>query len=526
MRIAKTHPNTQDGILHTSQHITEPTEKQARNLRYLHRHGGHLLRVLPDKTPVRGRSWRRQRAGIRTLLKHDGLLGLMPASLGLSVLDVDHATTEAGYRALLEQYPPLLSLPSRTLGRYHLYYADEAPRPNATFKAFGCSGDVRSANGYVVLWDDAGDRLAEVLRLPWQETAASDFPAHLMNPFLSKLPPRKRGRRPKGQRGSIREDELYNLSQIPVGHRHDALFYNLRYTAYRTTRGRDYEPWETHTITIAMDMNGKFQEPLPDRQVIADARYVARWCWLNLAPHINVHDHSPELQSLRGELSGITRRQGTPLDADPEPWAALDISRRTWYRNYRYAEANLAQEDEKISKANDPDAFQHYRRMGISSGKARRKGTPLERHPEPWVAEGISRATWYRRRAAEQTATAELERKENMAAISREAGIKSGEVRRQGAPLEHDRQPWLALNISRRTWYRRRKAGQNQADQQARETQRRTQNQQAGLKSGLSRRQGTVLETDRQPWVTMGISRSTWYRRHRQQASTIPHPES
>lgn len=460
MRIARP-TQTQEETLHTSQHNTPSPEKQIRNLRYLHRHGGHLLRVLPDKTPVRGRSWRRQRAGLKTLLKHDGLLGLMPASLGLSVLDVDHAATAAGYQALLEQYPPLLSLPSQTPGRYHLYYPDEAPRPNATFKAFGCSGDVRSANGYVVLWDDAGDRLAEVLRLPWQETTAADFPAHLMNPFLSKLPPRKRGRRPKGQRGAIREDELYDLSQIPVGHRHDALFYNLRYTAYRTPRGRDYQPWETHTIAIALEMNDKFREPLPENKVKADARYVARWCWLNLAPHVSVHDHSPELQSLRGELSGIVRRQGTPLEADPDPWDALDISRRTWYRHYRYAEAELEQRDQRVASANDPDAFLHYRRMGISSGRARRKGTALERNPEPWVAEGISRRTWYRHRAAEQTAANELERKEGIAASLREAGIKSGEVRRQGTPLEHNREPWLDLGISRATWYRNRKAERN-----------------------------------------------------------------
>jgi len=34
---------------------------------------------------------------------------------------------------------------------------------------------------------------------------------------------------------------------------------------------------------------------------------------------------------------------------------------------------------------------------GKRSGAARRKGTALEADPKPWVAEGISRATWYRR---------------------------------------------------------------------------------------------------------------------------------
>ena len=33
-------------------------------------------------------------------------------------------------------------------------------------------------------------------------------------------------------------------------------------------------------------------------------------------------------------------------------------------------------------------------------------------------------------------------------------GRRSGEARRAGTPLEHDRAPWDALGVSRRTWYR------------------------------------------------------------------------
>ena len=33
-------------------------------------------------------------------------------------------------------------------------------------------------------------------------------------------------------------------------------------------------------------------------------------------------------------------------------------------------------------------------------------------------------------------------------------GRRSGEKRRAGTPLEHDRAPWVALGVSRRTWYR------------------------------------------------------------------------
>ena len=36
----------------------------------------------------------------------------------------------------------------------------------------------------------------------------------------------------------------------------------------------------------------------------------------------------------------------------------------------------------------------------------------------------------------------------------RKGGMASGVVRRAGTPLEHDRAPWDALGVSRRTWYR------------------------------------------------------------------------
>ena len=36
-----------------------------------------------------------------------------------------------------------------------------------------------------------------------------------------------------------------------------------------------------------------------------------------------------------------------------------------------------------------------------------------------------------------------------------------------------------------------------------------------GIRSGASRRKGTPLEDDHRPWESMGISRATWYRKHR-----------
>lgn len=430
---------------------------QTRNLRYLHRQGAHLLRVLPDKSPVRGRSWLRQRAGEKTLVKHDGLLGLVPNSLELSVLDLDRVPSAAALAALLEQYPPLLKLPSQRPDRWHLYYLDEIPRPNGSFSAFGCSGDVRSANGYVVLWGEAGDLIAETLRHP-VPSIASDFPAHLMNPFTRKPPARRRGPKPKGRNPVIRPEELYNLALIPTGHRHLALFYNLRYTAYRTPRGNDYSAWEEQTVATALEQNQSFAAPLPESKVTTDARYVARWCWEHLNPHISVHDFSPEKQSLRGQLSGAARRIGTPLEHDPEPWEGLNISRMTWYNHYRYAAPETEFPEEDIDDIpDDPvdDSFNYFRQLAILSGKARRKGTPLEHDREPWVELGISRRTWYDWQRAERPFPTSNERQSIRSEQSREKGIKSGIARRRGTPLEQNPKPWEAMGISRRTWYRK-----------------------------------------------------------------------
>ena len=46
---------------------------------------------------------------------------------------------------------------------------------------------------------------------------------------------------------------------------------------------------------------------------------------------------------------------------------------------------------------------------------------------------------------------------DHSSAAQRRRGVKSGQVRRRGTPLEHDRQPWEAPGMSRATWYRREK---------------------------------------------------------------------
>ena len=95
--------------------------------------------------------------------------------------------------------------------------------------------------------------------------------------------------------------------------------------------------------------------------------------------------------------------------------------------------------------------------------------------------------TWWIAKSVARICAKNLDSGQTQAGFARiqsARGRRSGAKRRQGTPLELDRQPWLALEISRPTWYRH---------------------------GGLPAPTTTALR----PWEIEGISRRTWYRRIR-----------
>lgn len=90
------------------------------------------------------------------------------------------------------------------------------------------------------------------------------------------------------------------------------------------------------------------------------AKSVTRYCRANLASG-RTQRNFPLIQAARGRLSGQARRKNKPLEADPQPWLDLGISRATYYR----------------SRGAPPPTL-----------------TDLA----PWKELGISRTTWYARR--------------------------------------------------------------------------------------------------------------------------------
>ena len=111
------------------------------------------------------------------VLKHlsrGGLIGHVPWRLGLTVADVDEGNaTELAIAA-----PPLAVLASRREGGCHFYWRDDKGRTNGKWGFNGAKGDIRSANGYVILWGDAPARLADALDFP--PPNAHPFPADLL----------------------------------------------------------------------------------------------------------------------------------------------------------------------------------------------------------------------------------------------------------------------------------------------------------------------------------------------------------
>ena len=116
----------------------------------LHNAGAHLV-LCRDKVAVYPR-WHKEPASLENVLswaeKDEQRIGLIPASLGLIVIDVDK-NVEAASAQIEEIYgAPLCSVKTRK-GR-HLYYPEPATSAgNLVWKY----GDVRHDRGYVILWE-------------------------------------------------------------------------------------------------------------------------------------------------------------------------------------------------------------------------------------------------------------------------------------------------------------------------------------------------------------------------------------
>lgn len=115
------------------------------------------------------------------------------------------------------------------------------------------------------------------------------------------------------------------------------LFERLRHWAYRAIRQGwpDYERWHEAVLTRARAYND-FETPLPDSEVRASAKSVARYTHRNFsAASFSAWQAAQGRKG--GVRSGEVRRVGS--EADSQPWTALGISRRMYY--YRKKRGDL-----------------------------------------------------------------------------------------------------------------------------------------------------------------------------------------
>ncbi len=114
--------------------------------------GAHFVLCWLNKKAM-WKKWQKPQnaAPLDRVLRHTKLVGVMPASLGCVVIDVDYGGDEAADEVVERFGLPLAKLPSRQAGRWHLWYRcrDAADVHNKQWR----DGDIRGGFGHAILWD-------------------------------------------------------------------------------------------------------------------------------------------------------------------------------------------------------------------------------------------------------------------------------------------------------------------------------------------------------------------------------------
>ena len=258
----------------TNPHYEAPSDSQA--IRFLHDRGGHFV-LCRGKRPI-WPGWHKRRPDLASTLAHGSEIGLIPYSIGTSALDVDKWTAE-GCGELILTTGPLATLDSPR--GYHCYFGDDTPRGNTAWRGFGCSGDVRSANGFLRLYPGGPDILASAMT--HTDPADCLFPADLFDAAGV----------PESRSVPIEPATVHliappkNLAQLETareGDRHKLLFDHLRFWAYRTDKGKDLGAWADQCAGVAAAMHRRIPVIAGQRaysldEALRTAWAVASWTW-------------------------------------------------------------------------------------------------------------------------------------------------------------------------------------------------------------------------------------------------------
>ena len=357
---------------------------------YLYEQGAHLLLVHNSPDPDRHkrplwRGWQlpELRPTLQQILEHlasGGLLGLLPASIGLLVVDIDEAAKD-GLANWIDRYPPLGDVPSQKPGRTHLYYSSGIPYHNRNklhLLRYGISLEIRSRHGFVILWDP--EAVAEIVaersmasstrgmprlprtvlglkvsRHPWEPVAA--IQGH------HELPPRRTParRRPRNS-GSFEEtlpaapaswtmpDPPEHLLQVQDGNRNNQIFDAVRRPVYQLPRGQGGEAMRIRWYALVEEYtewcNRLLPAPMRPARVQSTARSIARFTWSN--PSFGRGDvmgwKDPARQREKAQISARVRQeQRRPrncriVELHGSGWTIARIARQeglSWIQTWR-----------------------------------------------------------------------------------------------------------------------------------------------------------------------------------------------
>ena len=325
--------------------------------RFLESQGLHFVLVNRDKIPLH-RRWQLpwERPTLDKVLRHlagGGLVGHVPAAVGTVVLDVDESDDDG--RQFMDRHPPFWDIPSRRSGGLHLYYLSRVQYGNKKWRMGSTGGEIRSRNGFVVIWDAVA--LAEMLAQRAMYAFSPEdhpFPAaalgartQLPQDWGLRTPPPRRERAEQRRRpsqsalpgiegtprrppessevgrpaewvlreppGRLRAVRAPNAATGAPGARNNELFDAVRYFAYARPRGGPamYAEWGRFILEYAHACNEQFAVPLSDGDVEKTARSVARFTWANpsFGRPVDLGRWDSGVQRRRSRLGVLARRR-------------------------------------------------------------------------------------------------------------------------------------------------------------------------------------------------------------------------
>ena len=366
-------------------------------VRYLLGRRARFVLCRDDKRPL-WKKWQRRWPRLDEILDHWGPVGIVPASIRMSVLDADVIPNKACLAEVLRRFAVVAVLRSKKAYRAHLWMRDTIPRTNGKFSCFGVRGDLRSGSGYAILWGEAAIQLAAAIEMDLKTPGGRLHMGQMQEWIFTQGGRLKTARNPirrkrghglkRGNRNRLTAGGMPRLSHLAnamVGERNDTLFHTLRHWAYGRRRGNEYAEWRGMVRDCAERLNREIPEPLPKDEVERTADSVADFCWTQLEevkPRGGAVDR--EQQARLGRKSGQARRWASGHMRDhPRPWERHGICRSLYYaRLKRFREENpdaTGRPPDRIFRRCTAEEHRQQRveagrRSGASRRQAGRKG--------------------------------------------------------------------------------------------------------------------------------------------------------